>query len=259
MGVPLVAADGGLVLRVVDVSDRRVIVDGGPFAGRVCAMVRVYGCNLHCRWCDAPSTWDVDGRNGVAFPAEAHMVTVPVVEVADQVLAVLAPLLKVGEAPPLCVVSGGEPLSQSTAVTALVEILARRGVSVVVETNGSRPPLPTAAVDAYVVSPKLRSAAAYPFEVTDPARAERVRWLPLRSWGHRSGVWFNVVVSSPDEVDEAAGMFARLRVDREARWVMPLGVSDGEVRESFEAIVDRATVLGLNVSPRRRVSAAVPV
>src|SRR5438046_5626962 len=39
----------------------------GPSLGRRCVFLRLGACNLHCRWCDTPYTWDWTGRNGIEY------------------------------------------------------------------------------------------------------------------------------------------------------------------------------------------------
>ena len=36
----------------------------GPFTGRAAVFLRLGRCNLDCKWCDTPYTWDWKGKNG---------------------------------------------------------------------------------------------------------------------------------------------------------------------------------------------------
>ena len=84
-------------------------------AGLRCAVVRTFGCNLACRWCDTPQAHVTPRSLGVG-------------DIADIVAATRAPIV---------LLTGGEPLIHEEA-GALCERLLALGLEVVVETNGSR-------------------------------------------------------------------------------------------------------------------------
>ena len=86
-------------------------------AGLPCLFIRLSGCNLRCRWCDAGYSW--------SEPGAAHSVR----ELADWALAHPCPLVEI---------TGGEPLMQE-AVYALMDALLAGGKEVLLETNGSLP------------------------------------------------------------------------------------------------------------------------
>ncbi len=85
-------------------------------AGRRCAFVRAAGCNLACSWCDTPYA-----RN-----AEGERASVP--ELCRRVQRLGCRLV--------CI-TGGEPLLQAEATSALARELLGRGHEVILETNGS--------------------------------------------------------------------------------------------------------------------------
>jgi 7-carboxy-7-deazaguanine synthase len=104
----------------------------GSRAGRVCAFVRLRGCNLSCAWCDTPYTWQPQRLR--AEPYETLTVA-----------AIAARLAAMGSA--LVEVTGGEPLLQA-ATPELLATLCDAGHEVVLNTSGS---LSTAAVDPRVI------------------------------------------------------------------------------------------------------------
>jgi 7-carboxy-7-deazaguanine synthase len=85
------------------------------YAGYPCAFVRLAGCNLDCTWCDTPYA-----REG-GTPMET----------AD----VVARVMDLGL--PLVEITGGEPLLQGDT-PGLASALLERGLTVLLETNGSR-------------------------------------------------------------------------------------------------------------------------
>ncbi|MDD4890737.1 MAG: radical SAM protein [Phycisphaerae bacterium] len=84
------------------------------YAGRPCVFVRLAGCNLGCAWCDTGYARD----GGEAMTVE---------QVVDRMLAFGCPLVEV---------TGGEPLLQPAALP-LMRMLADRGLTVLLETNGT--------------------------------------------------------------------------------------------------------------------------
>ena len=86
----------------------------GTRAGLPCAIVRLAGCNLRCRWCDSPYSWD----QGAPMKIDA---------VLEQVRILNCPLVEL---------TGGEPLMQGLSLE-LMRRLADLGRQVLLETNGS--------------------------------------------------------------------------------------------------------------------------
>lgn len=85
-------------------------------AGRPCVFVRLAGCNLRCRWCDTPYSWE----GGTAM------------SLGDIVSAVARFPCKLVE------ITGGEPLMQGET-TALARRFLELGYDVLMETNGTYP------------------------------------------------------------------------------------------------------------------------
>ncbi|HCR14348.1 7-carboxy-7-deazaguanine synthase QueE [Solidesulfovibrio sp.] len=85
------------------------------FAGWPCAFLRLSGCNLSCRWCDT------------RYALESY--TEMSVDAATRALCAFGL--------PLVELTGGEPLL-ATETPALAAALADAGLTVLVETNGSR-------------------------------------------------------------------------------------------------------------------------
>ena len=100
---------------LLEVHDLFLSLQGeGTRAGEPCAFIRLARCNLRCRWCDTTRAYG---------PGETMMV-----EQALERLSLYPTKL--------ASVTGGEPLLQP-AVFDLIEALADRGYTVLVETNGS--------------------------------------------------------------------------------------------------------------------------
>lgn len=84
-------------------------------AGLPCLFIRLAGCNLRCRYCDARYTWD---ELGTAMGQG---------EILDWVARIPGVMVEL---------TGGEPLCQ-TGVYPLMQALIETGRTVLVETNGS--------------------------------------------------------------------------------------------------------------------------
>ena len=93
----------------------RSIQGESTHAGRVCLFVRLAGCNLRCRYCDTPFSLADDGER------------ISVSDLTERILGYDTPLVEI---------TGGEPLCQPET-PALCRELRRRGLEVLVESNGS--------------------------------------------------------------------------------------------------------------------------
>lgn len=143
-------------------------------AGLPCVLVRLAGCNLHCRWCDTP-----------AARRQGRQMSV------DEILTRTAEL-KCGRVE----VTGGEPLIQPAALELLAR-LCEAGCQTLLETNGS---IDVTGVDGRVIKiidVKCPSSGA----------AEANRWENLRAVGPRDEVKF--VLADRRDYDYARDVVAR--------------------------------------------------
>lgn len=227
-------------VKVNTVYDRVTVQGEGPFVGRRCTFVRLYGCNLHCRWCDTPETWDTTGLIGPAYSRADNSISISPDDVADSVAALDVDL---------CVITGGEPMVQQRSVVELAAALRQRGVASHIETNGTLAPDAACIVNIehFVVSPKLPSAEAGPLASNAGALAVFAR---LASTGRAS---FKFVASHTSDIDAAAELCDQLDVTRAARWVMPEGIHAADVQARLQELVEHAMARGFNVSTRLHV------
>lgn len=207
----------------------------GPSLGRRCAFVRLGGCNLSCRWCDTPYTWDWTGMSdtGVAYDPKVELHRRPVTDVAAEVCALGADLV---------VISGGEPLGQQGRLVALVDLLTARGTDVEIETNGTHGPDPrlVAASVRFNVSPKLSHSG-------DPVR-RRIVPQALHALAATPLTAFKFVcrdVEDLDEVDELVRRFALRNV-----WIMPEGQSSAEISAHLDKLATDVINRGWNITTR---------
>jgi 7-carboxy-7-deazaguanine synthase len=130
----------------------------GPDVGVPALFVRFGGCNLECSYCDTPASrsrsavFRMHGKKG------SRTIDNPI-ESSDLV----AIIMQESDGPRLAVLTGGEPLLQPEAVSALGRGLKARGFRIHLETNGT---LPEAvrdvmeAVDLVVMDLKLPASQA---------------------------------------------------------------------------------------------------
>ncbi|MFP6656282.1 MAG: 7-carboxy-7-deazaguanine synthase QueE [Myxococcota bacterium] len=107
----------------------------GPEVGRSTVFVRFGGCDLRCRWCDSPSTWRPSERCRIEVDAGGGVFTERLNPIAISELVEIA----IGLAPSASTwisLTGGEPLLQPVALSALAEQLVARGRRVYLETHG---------------------------------------------------------------------------------------------------------------------------
>ena len=211
----------------------------GPHAGRICYFIRLGGCNLSCGYgggwnCDSAYTWD--SRN---YDLRKELTATGPDSLVGQV-----------EANTMVVITGGEPLihQRNDSWATLLRELSRNGNEIHVETNGTI--CPDAITETFVahfsVSPKFM-ATHKPGQ--NPLLAD---WsASLRH--HRAVLKF--VVTCPDDIDAAVVYATKFGWPLWRVWVMPEGTTPEKLLDGFDAIVERAAKLGVNVSQRLHVLA----
>ena len=122
--------DGGRMLPLVE--DFYTIQGEGFHAGKPAYFIRLGGCDVGCRWCDAKYTW-----NPKLYPPT------DVQTVIDRAMSCPAQAI---------VITGGEPLLYPLGV--LTETLRERGLQIFLETSGSHPF--SGVFDWVCLSPKRR-------------------------------------------------------------------------------------------------------
>lgn len=210
----------------------------GPSMGRLCAFVRLMGCNLACSWCDTPYTWDAKRYD---LAAETTMLESDAI--AKQVIDTGAGL---------CIISGGEPLLHQKRVgwQELMVKLINAGVEVHVETNGTQTPtnFSEAYISRFVVSPKLaHSGDVESDRIIAPALEH------FAALAHKDRAVFKFVAQTPEDLDEIEAHLANFGIPRKSVWVMPEGVTAEAQVEGLERLAPHIVAKGWNVSSRLHV------
>ncbi|MFF2806341.1 radical SAM protein [Streptomyces sp. NPDC058000] len=201
--------------------------------------MRLGGCNLSCRWCDTPYTWDWTGmgNSGVAYDPRQELRPMAWTDVLRTLLDFEVPLI---------VVSGGEPLSQQRRLLPLLRELRAAGRKVEIETNGTVVPRDdlVALGVRFNVSPKLSHSG-------DP-ESRRIVPAALRAFAAVPDTAFKFVCRNKSDLDEVASL-----VDRYGTrpvWIMPEGQVPTEVGRHLSALGDDVVARGWNLTTRLHVA-----
>lgn len=212
----------------------------GPSTGRLATFVRLGGCNLTCRGCDTPYTWD-----STRHDLRAELTARTAGQIAAAALAGRAPL---------SVLTGGEPLlyQRRAALADLIDRLVAHG-RVEVETNGTI--APAAALTCrqnltFNVSPKLAGP------ISDDPAPRRLVPAALHAFAQlaRTGrAWFKFVCSQPADVDTAADLATTYGVPAARVWIMPAGTTTDTVLTGARALAEPAMYHDFNLTLRQHV------
>jgi 7-carboxy-7-deazaguanine synthase len=202
----------------------------GPSIGRRAVFIRLMNCNLTCKNCDTPYTWD-----GTRFDLDAETT---VTSISD--LLAWATVQRVD----LVVITGGEPLIQQRRLIALVQGLADAGMQVEIETNGTIAPAPDllAWVTRFNVSPKLSTFGA------GMPTSKRIKGRVLGHFAVSGRAVFKFVVSNIADLDEITDLVAAH--DLAPVYVMPEGQTAEEVTRRLAEIADPAIARGFHLTTR---------
>lgn len=207
----------------------------GPSTGRRASFIRLGGCNLSCKWCDTPYTWDAK-----RFDLRKEITRRPVAELIGEVDR---------QDTGLAVITGGEPLLQQSqpAWAALLSGLDRIGVDVEVETNGTIKPADMF-VSRFNVSPKLAHSGDPIARRIVPAALVEFAYL-----AHAGTACFKFVVKAAADLDQVDRLVAEYEIPRRAVWIMPEGTSRSRLIVAASRLADPVIDRGYNLSTRLHV------
>ncbi len=215
----------------------------GKLCGVPSLFVRLQGCNLRCRWqtcdgttsvCDTAHTWAAGGTE---------------MSVDDVLATLMGNMGKMRHV----VITGGEPLLQPDAVTALIDLLRNERIHTTIETNGLTDSIPTSMPDLMSISPKLSASGLTEAERMTSARGTRILTQAALSDGR--DVQLKFVVCRPEDADEIkadyADSIALIRADDII--VMPLGANLATLSRTRETALKMAIDNGWRYGPRLHI------
>jgi organic radical activating enzyme len=204
----------------------------GASAGAPAIFLRLATCNLRCSWCDTKYTWDWESHR-----YEEEVRTESVARVAARLAEVTGRRL---------VITGGEPLLQDRALSALVALLPA-ALPIEIETNGTLEPSASllSRVNQWNVSPKLANGG-------DP-RERRILIPALLALRDTGRAWLKLVISAAEDVAEAEALIAETAFPRERVLLMPQAATRAELAERGPLVTLLGKQSGLAVSPRLHV------
>lgn len=223
--------------RIVKISEMfgPVLQGEGRSVGKPCVFIRFALCNLDCRWCDTPFTWDWKGKNGIAFdPAEEiHRLSV------EEIVEWCSPQYRV-------IISGGEPFVQRQALLELTDALIANDHGVEVETNGTFSPEGFNEAIRFNVSPKINSSGV--------AFNRAIKPEILEEFVERSAI-FKFVVSDSNDIRDIEELRKQIYIPKSMIYLMPEGRTREEILAKLPALFEICSKNGWSLSPRLHVLA----
>lgn len=216
----------------------------GISQGMPAFFIRLGLCNLDCRWCDTPYTWDWTGKNGYAYSKQIELKRMSIDDVFDRCVSSIAPNL--------IVISGGEPMLQQRSLLDLAKRLVAAGHRIEIETNGTVMPMdgwePLAGTHDvhFNVSPKLWNSGV---AAQDAIKIDVLRRL------YEMGATFKFVVQAPACIMQVNEIAADVGVLPQDVYLMPEGRTPKEILDRLPTVFDYCVHYGYTLTPRMHVLA----
>ena len=216
----------------------------GPSIGRSCIFLRTSNCNLQCRFCDSPYTWNWIGTK-FAHPEkydrkkEQHKLEYN--QVRESILNLAQDKTK------MLVISGGEPMLQQKHLQRIAAYFKHQGWRIEVETNATIPLRYEFVdlIDQMNCSPKLANSG-------DPSNM-RIKPEILQTYVDLPQSIFKFVVSSNHDLNEILNLVRDFKIEKRKVWLMPQGRTREELAKLNQQVKQLALGLGYNFSPRKHI------
>jgi len=205
----------------------------GPSCGRPATFLRLRRCNLACGFCDTRYTWDQND------PGYQEYRVLSVEDLGEELLT---------NSPRLIVVTGGEPLLWRGHLGDLFDLIPSR-TRIEIETAGTINPLFLKDFGNvhFNVSPKL--------ENSENAGRRTIRPEVINVFARHHKTSFKFVVKNEHDISLVKTFVEFYTIPAHRVWLMPMGVTKGEVLQNFGGLFSLASELGFNLTQRLHVLA----
>lgn len=206
----------------------------GKSLGKPSIFVRVWGCNLRCRFngesCDTPYAV-------VTEKDKAKMMNNP--ELMSNIRT-YTPIKHI-------VWTGGEPMLYQDFIGQAMRILYNEGYTSEIETNGTIfcEPLTRVAIDQFNISPKLKSS-----NQEEGYDNKRINDKVIDSYPEEKST-FKFVVNSIDDIAEILTLHSRH--NKLPVYLMPQGMTREEIIKNAPYVVELCLKRNFNYSPREHI------
>ena len=218
----------------------------GKHIGEQAYFIRLGLCNLDCKWCDTPYTWDWTGKNGYKYSKAIELQRSSVSELASKVPAGCQHV----------VLTGGEPMLQQTALIELASLLRMRGHSVEIETNGTVKPK---AVDWLRIA-EQHADLGVQFNVSPKLKSSGVAWDKaididaLLDYKHLGAI-FKFVITDDFDLVQVRYLHKELALDNKSIYLMPEGRTQAEILAKLPDLFNVCAAEDFVLTPRLHVLA----
>ena len=204
----------------------------GQLIGYPSIFFRTSYCNLRCIWCDTPYTsWEPEDKD---------------ISVEDAVDAILAHNCK------QVVITGGEPFMQSKDLTILCRRLRQNGKHITIETNGTL--FEKVEADLLSISPKLENSNPSEFNHHfKQHQRNRINQLVLHQFLDYYSCQLKFVVETERDLFEIHQLEREMQIPASIIVLMPQGITNNQIQEKQNWIVETCKKYGYRYSPRLHV------
>lgn len=231
-------------LLVNELYDKLTIQGEGPSIGRVCSFIRLFGCPMHCKWCDSAFTWRVSDKHPHLFAPvydakeESHRMTIE--EITEHFMPIN---------PPMLVITGGEPMVQSDKLPPLItELVVHIPIlyRIEIETAGIifDDKLSSYSFVHFNVSPKLEGSG----------NPKELRYKPdiLRKFRAVKSI-FKFVVTDLKEFEEIDSIVDEVKIHPGQVYIMPEGISAQSQEQGLKMLAEETLKRQYNLTTRLHV------